>query len=1059
MALKGDLASVGLADVFQMLANNQKVGILAVHGREAWRALYFDRRGVTLYYNEHRFLDRLLEGLVRRHYITADLLDATRREHAGDPIETVETLLANGLIQEGLFLDSFRSQMEEEIYDLFLWEKVHWEFLEGETAVEGYAGVVNENFFFSSDSLIMEAARRLDEWVFIREQVRGPEEIFECAPGISKRDAKGFDEDTQSVVSFVDGKRSVSRITEISGITSFQVHKSLSMLRQRGMVHPLPDNRLIPNANACIADARLDDGIRLLERAVQVGVGLPDAHLLAAKTYEMQSEVARAAWHYKCYAACQLEAGRVDEAVAILEQTVRLLPTDLDAWERFLRGLMAQSDPKLDPHEVGTDLIDLYLKLEEIERARDILEDLLKARPRDIELKKTLISVHTKAGDTRRVMDLYESIANDLVAQKDPIGAVRYLQKILMIDRNQREISDRIKQLYVLDEKHRSRKRNLGLVMAGFLCFGTLGTIYYLYERNVRKAYESIDLEPFLKDGGYEAAISLLKGFLDRYPLSFVESDVQKDLDRIHGMQQLRDAKIAAEQRRLAEEARRQRRSYMKLWREYETMELSMGRALELLEEIRRIAQEAGEPVDKQFLARKNIDEAIATTRRYLAKATRLEQAVETAIRDKNYLQARALALRLHRECPYTPHSTRCLVPFQLTTDPPGAKAHFDARQVHAVTDGQSMTPLWLRLPYDRPVQIKLSRTGFEDLFVKPMGKDHSPLSRVLEVRPVSMFKLEGEPVTGIGVGKGLGVLGLAGGKVVCIDLATGRERFSRELPDLDEVKSTPLVLDRIAVFSTLHGWIRAIRLRDGGDVWQTKVDNDIHSSLVAVREGIVIVDDEGQLQLFGAPNGDIYWTYPTGEPPAADPVWDGVRILYANAGGLLLALDVDHAEQAILRKQTRRETVGPPFRIGDAVAVLGADGELVAYEIKRRARDLWRLRLSTAGEGLHVMSAGGGIFVLSRSGLIQRWDPARSSVTHTRQLPWPPVDAPLQAGDKLFCICRDQKGDTRILSLAPHDLATRWNYPLAGGLKSRPTVRNGRIYLVGADGKIHVLE
>ena len=66
MALKGDLTSVGLADVFQMLALNQKVGILSIFDVDHWRALYFDRRGVTLYYNEHVFLDRLLDGLMQR---------------------------------------------------------------------------------------------------------------------------------------------------------------------------------------------------------------------------------------------------------------------------------------------------------------------------------------------------------------------------------------------------------------------------------------------------------------------------------------------------------------------------------------------------------------------------------------------------------------------------------------------------------------------------------------------------------------------------------------------------------------------------------------------------------------------------------------------------------------------------------------------------------------------------------------------------------------------------------------------------------------------------------
>ena len=100
--------------------------------------------------------------------------------------------------------------------------------------------------------------------------------------------------------------------------------------------------------------------------------------------------------------------------------------------------------------------------------------------------RKSLVTIHSKAGDQKRVMELYESIAQDLVEQKDPIGAVRYLQKILMLDRTRKDISDRVKQLYVMDERHRSRRRSVALTFAGIFCFGAIGVLYYLYEQHVQ---------------------------------------------------------------------------------------------------------------------------------------------------------------------------------------------------------------------------------------------------------------------------------------------------------------------------------------------------------------------------------------------------------------------------------------------------------------------------------------------------------------------------------------------------------------------------------------------
>ncbi|MCK5941454.1 MAG: DUF4388 domain-containing protein, partial [Planctomycetes bacterium] len=56
MALRGDLASVDLAQVFQMLALNKKVGLLSIHSAKLWKVLYFDQRGVTVHHNVHQLL-------------------------------------------------------------------------------------------------------------------------------------------------------------------------------------------------------------------------------------------------------------------------------------------------------------------------------------------------------------------------------------------------------------------------------------------------------------------------------------------------------------------------------------------------------------------------------------------------------------------------------------------------------------------------------------------------------------------------------------------------------------------------------------------------------------------------------------------------------------------------------------------------------------------------------------------------------------------------------------------------------------------------------------------
>jgi hypothetical protein len=159
-------------------------------------------------------------------------------------------------------------------------------------------------------------------------------------------------------------------------------------------------------------------------------------------------------------------------------------------------------------------------------------------RSADVELKKSLVGVHTRAGDTKRVLELYESIAADLVASHDLIGAIKYLQKILMFDRGRKDISERIRQLYVLDERMRIRKRGMNTAIAVVLCLCVLGAIYYFYESHVRGIYNSLppQAEMYVSQNDDAAAVALYNDFLRRYPLTLMVSDAKGEIARVTGL-------------------------------------------------------------------------------------------------------------------------------------------------------------------------------------------------------------------------------------------------------------------------------------------------------------------------------------------------------------------------------------------------------------------------------------------------------------------------------------------------------------------------------------------
>ena len=157
------------------------MGLLFIQSPTSWKALYFNENGVTLYFNEHTMLDRVLAKLVRGGQISANGVLEAREHAAHQGHQVVDSLLAGGYLTEEELDESVRTEIEEEVYELFFWHDAKFEFYEGATECEGREGVIHDQFFFGTDAVIMEAARRIDEWGYIKSLVTSQDEVFRVA--------------------------------------------------------------------------------------------------------------------------------------------------------------------------------------------------------------------------------------------------------------------------------------------------------------------------------------------------------------------------------------------------------------------------------------------------------------------------------------------------------------------------------------------------------------------------------------------------------------------------------------------------------------------------------------------------------------------------------------------------------------------------------------------------------------------------------------------------------------------------------------------------------------
>ncbi|HEU4565299.1 MAG TPA: DUF4388 domain-containing protein [Gemmatimonadaceae bacterium] len=238
MAIKGSLREASLPDVLQLLALGQKTGCLSVTDRTSFGYVYFDKGRIS-YASIVNRRDRLGDLLVRNGAITpAQLEHAIAAQEKQRDRRLGEILVEQGVITRERLHEHVRLQIEEAVYYLFTWTQGTFSF-EADVFPEGQPFLVSIN----PESLLLEGARRVDEWSLIEMKVPGFDIIFDVdLPRLAAAETELSREEAR-VVPLIDGTRDVAAIVEESGLGEFAVGKALYSLATAGFLHRVGRSR------------------------------------------------------------------------------------------------------------------------------------------------------------------------------------------------------------------------------------------------------------------------------------------------------------------------------------------------------------------------------------------------------------------------------------------------------------------------------------------------------------------------------------------------------------------------------------------------------------------------------------------------------------------------------------------------------------------------------------------------------------------------------------------------------------------------------------------------
>jgi hypothetical protein len=194
MALKGTLKDFGIADIFQLIGQQGKTGVLhLVEGDQEVHVSFKDGNVVRAESSTRKKKELLGDMLVRAGLITERQLQEALEEQKRTLKRLGDILVAAGATSRESLKEMAQLQTTETLYRLFFWKNGTYAFEVAEVDFDPETLTP-----VRSESVLMEGFRRVDEWPLIRKKISNNSMTFELLKDLPE--APGGQDDLDSAL-------------------------------------------------------------------------------------------------------------------------------------------------------------------------------------------------------------------------------------------------------------------------------------------------------------------------------------------------------------------------------------------------------------------------------------------------------------------------------------------------------------------------------------------------------------------------------------------------------------------------------------------------------------------------------------------------------------------------------------------------------------------------------------------------------------------------------------------------------------------------------------------
>ena len=459
-----------LTDIFQTLGVNQQHGWLFLRYLDQEICLYFQGDLVGLVTPPQEKLSFISAKLFYADKLSQDQYEEVENSEA--PLEKLSTLVAEEELNNILNTICY-----EEICNTFSWPQGYFEFI-SHNHPEANPNLVPLGRLFEVEGVLMEVAQRQQESDEILAMLPPPDEILVHANPL---DMECLPDDPMGNIWNLAHHRSIKEIVLLSFFSEFDTYRILSTLLQERNLAPINGRELMDQAQSMEKQGNLEAAAnyyQLLLVRNPMDLGACDA---LAHCYERINQIEALAELYKTTGERLVASQNFQErnlGGSYLRKFYELFPESAEAVEARVGLFFEVINQKIDSKEIeynpileGKKLFQLLRSRKDDDRARQILEILLKITPHDKSLQSHLINVCLDLQDIPSAVAQYESIAKIYERDKNWDELIATYQKIVRLAPERKDIQKKLDSI----ESRKNRGKKLVVRAAILLAVCLLG--------------------------------------------------------------------------------------------------------------------------------------------------------------------------------------------------------------------------------------------------------------------------------------------------------------------------------------------------------------------------------------------------------------------------------------------------------------------------------------------------------------------------------------------------------------------------------------------------------